>query len=75
VIETDIEGGTMETVRFAGEQGRPVACIAGYRGKHAQLKSYSGNKKLIEEGIAVPIQNREDLDRFLSYCEQVRFYV
>jgi DNA processing protein len=64
VVETDVEGGTMHTVRFGLEQGRPIACL-----KHpeqlASLAQARGNKKLIAEGKAAPLSNQDDVDAFL----------
>lgn len=68
VIETDVEGGTMETVRFALEQGRPLACIASHPEEYRGLSSFAGSRKLINEGAAVPLYTKEDLDRFLAGC-------
>ena len=44
VVETDVKGGTMHTVKFAKEQGKKVLV--------ADLPA-SGNQKLIEEGYEV----------------------
>lgn len=65
VIETDVKGGTMHTVRFAGAQGRPVACIEHgdrFRGE----KKVRGNRMLIDERRAEPIANGEALLTFLA---------
>jgi DNA processing protein len=65
VVETDTEGGTMHTVRFGLEQGRPIACW-----KHpeqlASLAQVRGNQKLIGEGKAVPLSSQEEVDAFLA---------
>lgn len=64
VVETDLEGGTMHTVRFGLEERRPIACL-----KHpehlASLAQARGNKKLIAEGKATPLNSREDVAAFL----------
>ena len=64
VVETDIEGGTMHTVRFGLEQGRPVACWK-HPEQPASLAQARGNQKLIGEGKAVPLSGQEEVDAFL----------
>ena len=70
VIETDVKGGTMHTVRFAAAQSRPVACI-----DHADRlrgeKSVRGNRMLIEEGRAQPIADGDALMAFLADLKSV----
>jgi len=64
VIETDVNGGTMHTARFARNQDRKLACI-----EHPPDRSREkagGNLKLIGDGVARPIRNREDLTDFLK---------
>jgi DNA processing protein len=68
VIETDVESGTMETVRFAGKQGRPVGCIAGHPEPYRSLPSFSGSRMLIEDGRGEALHSKEDLERFLAGC-------
>lgn len=63
VIETAEKGGTMHTVRFAGEQGRPLACITHPPHLASEPKT-QGNQMLIHEGRAMPIHNTEDLFGF-----------
>lgn len=65
VIETDIHGGTMHTVRFAREQRRPLACIA-HPEKFLMEAKTKGNQKLIKDGWATPIINGEALTTFLA---------
>ena len=65
VIETDVRGGTMHTVRFARDQGRALACI-----DHPERYSWEdktrGNRKLIDEGCARPIPDGDALLKFLN---------
>jgi DNA processing protein len=72
VVETDLEGGTMHTVRFGLEQGRPIACL-----KHpehlASLTQARGNNKLIAEGKATPLNSREEVAAFLSNISSAGF--
>ena len=65
VIESDVEGGTMHTVRFAHAQGRPVACVDHPQRWLAEDKT-KGNQRLIGDGRATPIPDGEGLARFLS---------
>jgi len=65
VVETDVEGGTMHTVRFGLEHGRPVACLK-HPEQWASLAQARGNKKLLGEGKATPISSQEDIEAFLS---------
>ena len=64
VIETDVKGGTMHTVRFARAQRRALACID----HPAQVRSEEkarGNRILLEEGDATPIADADALSVFL----------
>ena len=65
VIETDVEGGTMHTVRFAQEQGRLIACINHKPSMREAAKS-RGNQKLIREGVATPLDSKEDVAAYLG---------
>lgn len=65
VVETDIKGGTMHTVRFAREQSRALACVA-----HPEMwrheEKTKGNQKLIADAWARPIPDGDALLQFLS---------
>ena len=65
VIETDVKGGTMHTVRFARQQHRPLACIDHPPGLRSQPKT-KGNRKLLDEDSATPIPDGAALDAFLQ---------
>lgn len=65
VIETDIKGGTMHTVRSARDQRRQLACIAHPDWLLAEDKT-RGNQRLIKDGRAIPIPNGKVLARFLQ---------
>jgi DNA processing protein len=65
VIETDVKGGTMHTVRFARKQQRLLACIAHPERCLVEDKT-KGNQKLIKDGWATPIPDGEALMRFLK---------
>ncbi len=70
VIETDVKGGTMHTVRFARRQRRAVACIDHPIRLCSEVKT-RGNRRLIESGHARPIANGEALVEFLNYLKPV----
>lgn len=65
VIETDVDGGTMHTVRFAQEQRRLLACID-HPPEHADAPKAQGNRQLIGDGTAQPIRTAEDLIGFVD---------
>ncbi len=65
VIETDVKGGTMHTVRFAQEQGRLIACVNHEPTMREAAKS-RGNQKLIREGVATPLDSKEEVAAYLS---------
>jgi DNA processing protein len=60
VLETDIKGGTMHTVKACLDQGRILACLS-HLPKFANDKS-RGNAMLIGRGDAVPVGNTADLN-------------
>ena len=64
VIETDIRGGTMHTVRFASTQGRRVACVEHPDHLLSEQKT-KGNQLLIRDGTAIPIPDGDALEGFL----------
>jgi len=68
LIETERSGGAMHTVRFASEQGRPVAALAPQSDQRGPDRR-SGNVEAIHDGLATPIRQGADLRRFI---EQVR---
>ena len=65
VIETDVKGGTMHTVRFAHKQQRAIACIDHPMCFRSEDKT-RGNQMLIEQGLAQPISNGAALIEFLN---------
>lgn len=65
VIETDVRGGTMHTVRFAREQRRGLACIDHPERLRGEDKT-KGNQMLIAEGWATPIPDGPALLHFLG---------
>ena len=65
VIETDVRGGTMHTVRFARDQQRALACID-HPERHRWEEKARGNRMLIEDGRARPIPDGDALAAFLN---------
>ncbi len=64
VIETDIKGGTMHTVRFSREQMRPLACIQHPPALLVEPKT-RGNQTMIADKWARPIPDGDTLLDFL----------
>ena len=71
VIETEVKGGTMHTVKFARNQKRPLACIDYTEQPSAQNKA-KGNRKLIKDGNATPIRDGKALTQFLDEIKSLR---
>lgn len=71
VIETDVGGGTMHTVRFALKQKRALACIhLNHRERFFSEETTRGNRKLVAQEDARPIANRAALIEFLNDLQQ-----
>ena len=68
VVETDVTGGTMHTVRFCLEQGKLLACIK-HPSKYADQPQTQGNQLLLRRGQALPIFDQASLN---SFWERVR---
>lgn len=64
VVETDVEGGTMHTVRFAENQGRPLAVLQ-HPPEHSATRKSGGNALLIREKRAKPLKEADDLCDFI----------
>jgi len=70
VIETDIKGGTMHTVDYCLEQGKPLGCLK-HPEKYLNNNDKSrGNQKLLQEGKALPLFTPEDLETFISMMKR-----
>jgi DNA processing protein len=57
-VQTDIEGGTMHTVRYAEQQRRLVLCPRPIQGEQF-LAQYAGVRSLIENRRAIPFSGEE----------------
>ncbi|MDV4160572.1 DNA-processing protein DprA [Rhizobium leguminosarum] len=64
VIETDVKGGTMHTVRFARQQMRLLACVDHPHNWRSFPKT-QGNQAMIADRWAEPIANGDALNAFL----------
>lgn len=71
VIETDVKGGTMHTVRFSREQRRILACID-HPSKWKQEDKTKGNQMMIAEQWARGIADGPALNQLLSDIENVK---
>lgn len=65
VIETDVKGGTMHTVRFARDQRRALACVSHPEKWRTEDKT-KGNQMMIAEGWAMPVPDGPALLEFLD---------
>jgi DNA processing protein len=63
VVETDIVGGTMHTVRFSLEQQKPLACLK-HPAKYRDVPQTQGNQLLLGRGQASPIFDQTSLNSF-----------
>lgn len=63
VIQTTIDGGSMQTYKFAVDQKRRVACF-NTEGVEAD---YSGNAKILENINTIPINIEKDLEKILTH--------
>ncbi|MBB4232896.1 DNA-processing protein DprA [Rhizobium mongolense] len=69
VIETDVKGGTMHTVRFARQQMRALACVEHPESWRSFPKT-RGNQAMIADRWAEPVANGEALNAFLEKLRQ-----
>ena len=69
VIESEQDGGTMHTARYAIKQGRRLACIDSRLIRHS-----SGNRWLEEQNGVSVIRNMADLDCFVNALAECMEY-
>jgi DNA processing protein len=67
VIETDINGGSMHTVRFAKVQDRPIYVDYTELESRLDLNIYQGNKYLAENNEGFPIQDINDIYNLINF--------
>lgn len=65
VVETDIKGGTMHTVKFAGNNKRIVATY-NHDPKYLSHPKTQGNQYLIKNGTAKPLSTPQSIDDLKS---------
>ena len=69
VAETGLKGGSMHTVVYSEEQNRKLACIK-HPEKFSNLPSTEGNRLLIDSKRAEPLEDSENLERFLRLLSE-----
>ncbi|MEM7180064.1 MAG: DNA-processing protein DprA [Spirochaetota bacterium] len=65
VIETDLDGGSMHTTKFARRQKRKLACIYS-REQNWKIPAREGNSYLVASGQATAIFSTRELDLWLQ---------
>lgn len=66
VIETDIKGGTMHTVKFCEQQKKPLGCLDHPEKFQTNNPKANGNRYLIKENKAVPLFEPKEMEYFIS---------
>ncbi|WDQ32170.1 DNA-protecting protein DprA [Paenibacillus marchantiae] len=69
VIETDIKGGTMHTVKFCLSQQKPLGVLSHPQKFIINNPKSNGNQYLINEEKAVPLFSIEDMEDFIGSME------
>jgi DNA processing protein len=64
VIQTDIKGGTMHTVKFTEEENKILACLS-FPNEHNTHPKVNGNIMLIKEGRAASLGTADDIQNFV----------
>jgi DNA processing protein len=70
VIETDLDGGTMHTARFAKEYKRLIACLKNHPEEYLKHPQLNGNEKLLAGG-AFAIAAKNDIEKFIKRLKTV----
>lgn len=66
VIETEINGRTMYTVKFARKQKRKIVCLATHPEKLRSYKTFQGNLRLISDETTYQFKNDESIHLFMK---------
>jgi len=74
VVETDIKGGTMHTVKFAGNAKRIVAAFD-HDPKYLYHPKTQGNQYLIKNKTAIPLSNAVSIDDLKNKLAELSGYV
>jgi len=69
VVETDVEGGTMHTVKFSKNQSRKIFCLKP-KENNSDKSIAPGNEMLINEGTAIAIESVKELEEALKNTER-----
>jgi hypothetical protein len=69
-VQTDVEGGTMHTVRYAEQQGRLLLCPRPIEAEQS-MKQYAGVRHLIETRRAIPFSG-DEYTKVLEYLVDSR---
>lgn len=64
VVETDIKGGSMHTVKYCIEHNRLLVALE--HPEKAELFTASGNTKILNEGKAMPIKDLKDIEALIT---------
>ncbi|MGZ4089665.1 MAG: DNA-processing protein DprA [Bacteroidia bacterium] len=65
VIETDIKGGTMHTVKYTEQEKKLLACLK-HPAKFLDHPKVNGNIMLIEQGRAAGLESQIDIENFIG---------
>ena len=71
VVETGIKGGTLHTVQFAQELGKPVAALI-HPPELDKAEKVQGNKMLIREKNVIPLFDSNDIEAFCTTMEEAK---
>jgi DNA processing protein len=65
VVETDVKGGTMHTVKYCLDYKRILACL-NHPDDFNNEPSTQGNKMLIKNGKAIPVISKIDIEQLIT---------
>ena len=71
LVESKINGGAMHTARYCMAQHRKLACLL-HPNEYKDHPEIQGNKMLLENKKAVPLQSERDLYRLLEWADDYR---
>ena len=66
VIETEINGRTMYTVKFARKQKRKIVCLSTHPERLRSYKTFQGNIRLLNEESTYQIKNDESIQLLMK---------
>ena len=70
VVETDIKGGTMHTVKFASESNRRIAAYSHNKSELLSHPKTRGNQMLIKDGKAIALGTSDDINSYIELLKQ-----